>query len=66
MLPIPQITLTTTADKALFNTSKASFAIRTWLLYESECVVLCLHYDPVANGVVFLEECLYIELEDRI
>lgn len=28
-------------------------------------MVLGLHHDPVANSVVFLEESLHIQLEDR-
>lgn len=48
------------------NTNKASFLyIHTWLLNESECVVFCLHHDPVANRVVFLKECLYIQLKQK-
>lgn len=39
-------------------------AVHTWLLYESECVVFCLHHHPVANRVVFLEECLNVQLEE--
>ena len=42
------------------------FAVHTWLLYESECVVLCLHHDSVRDRVVFLQERLYVQLEERI
>lgn len=40
--------------------------VPTGLLYESECVVLRLHHDPVANRVIFLQECLNVKLRDRI